>query len=56
MKVREQAAHDCMMDAINWLNKRKGEVAILDATNCTKDRRKILYEMVEENIGVIIHI
>lgn len=52
MKIREQAAHDCMTDTIKWLQ-REGDVAVLDATNCTKDRRKTLYKMVEDNIGVI---
>ena len=45
MAVRSSAAFAALGDAIEWL-KLEGEVAIFDATNTTKERRKMVYDTV----------
>lgn len=43
-KMRRAAAEAAMSDMVNWFNSGKGVVAILDATNSTKQRRRWIYE------------
>lgn len=47
-RMRRAAAEAAMSDMIQWFNSGKGVVAILDATNSTKDRRKWIYEKCTE--------
>ncbi|KAL5340381.1 hypothetical protein BJX70DRAFT_387383 [Aspergillus crustosus] len=43
-KMRRAAAEAAMQDMVQWFNSGKGVVAILDATNSTKTRRRWIYE------------
>lgn len=43
-RMRRAAAQMAMCDMLNWFKTGKGVVAILDATNSTKERRKWIYE------------
>ncbi|CAG8384614.1 unnamed protein product [Penicillium salamii] len=47
-RMRRAAAEAAMSDMIQWFNTGKGVVAILDATNSTKERRKWIYEKCQE--------
>lgn len=48
-RMRRAAAEGAMSDMIRWFASGKGVVAILDATNSTKDRRKWIYEQCQAN-------
>lgn len=48
-RMRRAAAEGAMSDMLQWFAAGKGVVAILDATNSTKDRRKWIYEQCKEN-------
>ncbi|CAI5440044.1 unnamed protein product [Caenorhabditis angaria] len=43
-KIRDECARLAIEDMGRYLDNKEGEVAILDATNTTRDRRKILME------------
>ena len=47
-RMRRAAAEAAMSDMLQWFNTGKGVVAILDATNSTKDRRRWIYEKCTE--------
>ena len=47
MAVADQA----LQDSLDWLNK-EGDVAILDATNTTRERRQLIYETVVLKNGI----
>lgn len=47
-KARRAAAEAAVADMIKWLKDPLNKVAILDATNSTKSRRKWIYEKLEE--------
>ena len=47
-KARRAAAEAAVADMLNWLKNPANKVAILDATNSTKSRRKWIYEKLEE--------
>jgi len=47
VKVRRQVCEEALKDLCSWIDDG-GEVAILDATNTTKERRKFLYERIVE--------
>jgi len=47
-KARRAAAEAAVADMINWLQDPSNKVAILDATNSTKTRRKWIHEKLEE--------
>lgn len=52
--MRRAAAEAAISDMITWFRKSKGTVAILDATNSTKDRRKwVLDRCTKEGIAVL---
>jgi 6-phosphofructo-2-kinase len=53
--VREKLAMDTLDEAIHWLSSSGGKVAIHDATNSTKERRRAILERVshERNINVV---
>ena len=47
-RLRHAAAEAAVADMIKWFNDGNGIVAILDATNSTKERRRWVYERCEE--------
>jgi 6-phosphofructo-2-kinase/fructose-2,6-biphosphatase 2 len=47
-RMRRAAAEAAMSDMIQWFNTGKGVVAILDATNSTRERRNWIYEKCHE--------
>lgn len=46
LQLRNKFAVDALEDLCSWLTKGANRVAIYDATNSTKDRRKIIYDTV----------
>jgi len=44
--LREKVCEDGLQDVLDWLEKNEGEVAVFDATNTTRERRKYLYQKV----------
>ena len=44
--MRERICHRGLEDVLEWLEKENGEVAVFDATNTTRERRKYLYNRV----------
>nr|CAD7440608.1 unnamed protein product [Timema bartmani] len=50
MVIRTQCAIDAMKDVCEWLESG-GEVAVFDATNSTADRRKLIHEIVCNQMG-----
>lgn len=50
MAIRNKCALDALEDVCKWLE-TEGEVAVYDATNTTKDRRKLIYNFVCEKYG-----
>ncbi|XP_028969147.1 6-phosphofructo-2-kinase/fructose-2,6-bisphosphatase [Galendromus occidentalis] len=51
MAVRSKCALDALEDMCKWLENEEGEVAVYDATNTTKDRRKLIHDVVCERYG-----
>ncbi|KAF7730973.1 Fructose-2,6-bisphosphatase [Apophysomyces ossiformis] len=50
---RREAAEAALKDLIRWFNEEEGIVAIYDATNSTRERRKYIHdELTKENIQV----
>lgn len=47
-KARRAAAEAAVADMLNWFKDKDNKVAILDATNSTKSRRKWIYEKIVE--------
>lgn len=43
-KMRRAAAESAVSDMVAWFNEKGGVVAILDATNSTRDRRRWIWE------------
>lgn len=53
-KMRRAAAEAAVNDMMNWFHSKKGTIAILDATNSTKTRRKWIQERcAAENIETL---
>mmetsp|Transcript_49113 Transcript_49113/g.116940 ORF Transcript_49113/g.116940 Transcript_49113/m.116940 type:complete len:553 (-) Transcript_49113:55-1713(-) len=51
--MREQLATRCMMEALQWLKSQDDvSVAIFDATNSTKKRRRMIWEACNETEGI----
>lgn len=48
-RIREQAVTQAVEDMMNWFSDEEGVVAILDATNSTKERRKWILKLCREN-------
>ena len=48
-RLRHAAAEAAVADMVKWFEEGKGVVAILDATNSTKARRRWVHERCEEN-------
>ncbi|SCV03521.1 LANO_0G04632g1_1 [Lachancea nothofagi CBS 11611] len=48
-KIREQAVTQAVHDMMNWFADEEGVVAILDATNSTRERRKWVLKLCREN-------
>lgn len=49
LKIREEAATAAVNDMMKWFNSEDGVVAILDATNTTRQRRDWLLRLCREN-------
>ncbi len=49
MKIRQEAALHAVKDMMTWFNEEQGVVAILDATNSTKERRDWILRLCREN-------
>lgn len=50
LRLREQVCTEALDDVIHWMRTEDGEVAVFDATNTTRKRRRLLYQkFVEEN-------
>jgi 6-phosphofructo-2-kinase / fructose-2,6-biphosphatase 2 len=47
-KARKAAAEAAVADMLNWFKDKNNKVAILDATNSTKSRRKWIYDKIVE--------
>jgi 6-phosphofructo-2-kinase/fructose-2,6-biphosphatase 2 len=47
-KARRAAAEAAVADMLNWFKDKDNKVALLDATNSTKSRRKWIYEKIIE--------
>lgn len=50
MAIRNKCAIDALEDMCKWLEE-EGEVAVYDATNTTRERRKLIYNTVCERFG-----
>jgi len=50
VKIRMKVCEEALRDLFSWIE-NGGEVAILDATNTTKERRKFLYDQIVEGRG-----
>lgn len=50
-RIRANCAQDALNDLCKWLDNGEGEVAVYDATNTTKERRKFIYDQVVEKYG-----
>ncbi|XP_032776651.1 6-phosphofructo-2-kinase/fructose-2,6-bisphosphatase 1 isoform X1 [Daphnia magna] len=51
MALRERVAVDALEDACEWIEGGGGEVAVFDATNTTRDRRRMIHSIVVEKMG-----
>lgn len=45
-RLREQVCEEGLQDVFHWLQHGVGEVAVFDATNTTRERRRMLYKKV----------
>ncbi|ODN02886.1 6-phosphofructo-2-kinase/fructose-2,6-bisphosphatase [Orchesella cincta] len=50
MAIRNRCAQDALEDVCNWIE-NGGEVAVFDATNTTKERRKLIYDWIVRKMG-----
>lgn len=50
-RIRNKCASDALDDMCQWLDTGEGEVAVYDATNTTRERRRFIYEQVVEKHG-----
>ncbi|CAG7723557.1 unnamed protein product [Allacma fusca] len=50
MAIRNKCAQDALDDVSNWIESG-GEVAVFDATNTTRERRRLIYEWVVRKLG-----
>lgn len=50
-RIRNKCAKDALDDMCKWLDNGEGEVAVYDATNTTKERRKLIYDEVVGKCG-----
>ena len=53
--LREKVCEDGIQDVFDWLENSEGEVAVFDATNTTRERRKYLYQRVVLEKGKLIN-
>eukprot|EP00095_Tigriopus_kingsejongensis_P002382 maker-scaffold527_size145964-snap-gene-0.22 protein:Tk02382 transcript:maker-scaffold527_size145964-snap-gene-0.22-mRNA-1 annotation:"6-phosphofructo-2-kinase fructose- -bisphosphatase 1 isoform x3" len=51
LRIRNQVCAEGLDDAINYLENEGGEVAVFDATNTTRERRKLLHDKVVKEKG-----
>lgn len=48
---RDQIALETLQDAIDWLQQENGVIAVFDATNTTKDRRKLISQYLASHMS-----
>ena len=53
-ELRERICHKGLEDVLDWLQYDNGEVAVFDATNTTRERRKYLYNRVVIEKGIVL--
>jgi len=46
MKVRRQVCEEGLVDLFSWIENNKGEIAVFDATNTTRERRRLLHQRI----------
>ena len=51
LRIRNQVCEEGLKDAIKYLEEEGGEVVVFDATNTTRDRRKLLHQRVVKEKG-----
>ncbi|XP_072419734.1 6-phosphofructo-2-kinase/fructose-2,6-bisphosphatase 2-like [Chiloscyllium punctatum] len=49
MKIRKQCALDALKDVKTYLTDEKGQIAVFDATNTTRERRDLILSFVRDN-------
>ena len=56
-EMRERICQRGLEDVLNWLENDHGEVAVFDATNTTRERRKYLYNrvVIEKGLVFVVH-
>ena len=55
-EMRERICHRGLEDVLEWLENNNGEVAVFDATNTTRERRKYLYSRVVIEKGGVLRL
>jgi len=52
-KLRDNLTIELYKDLLEWISVENNHIAIFDATNCSKDKRKLLYNLTPENINLL---
>jgi 6-phosphofructo-2-kinase/fructose-2,6-biphosphatase 2 len=50
--IREACMEAALSDALSWIREEEGKVAIFDATNTTRERRRIVYDKIVNQNGM----
>ncbi|KAA0191037.1 hypothetical protein HAZT_HAZT007847 [Hyalella azteca] len=48
--LRKKCSVDAITDIVRWLQEEHGRVAVFDATNTTRDRRRMIHQIVEKQL------
>ncbi|KAF2354182.1 6-phosphofructo-2-kinase [Trinorchestia longiramus] len=48
--LRKKCSLDAIKDIVRWLQNEDGRVAVFDATNTTRDRRRMIHQLIEQNL------
>ncbi|XP_017143733.1 6-phosphofructo-2-kinase/fructose-2,6-bisphosphatase 1 isoform X2 [Drosophila miranda] len=51
MAIRNKCANHALHDSCEWLLSGQGSIAVFDATNSTRDRRQLIYDIVVKQHG-----
>ncbi|XP_017089111.2 6-phosphofructo-2-kinase/fructose-2,6-bisphosphatase 1 isoform X1 [Drosophila bipectinata] len=51
MAIRNRCANQALHDSCEWLLSGQGSIAVFDATNSTRDRRQLIYDIVVKQHG-----
>ncbi|XP_022219531.1 6-phosphofructo-2-kinase/fructose-2,6-bisphosphatase 1 isoform X2 [Drosophila obscura] len=51
MAIRNRCANHALHDSCEWLLSGQGSIAVFDATNSTRDRRQLIYDIVVKQHG-----